>query len=406
MIVHVPDASAVQTWVAHDSVLSRLRIPEGAPDVSLVGGAVRDALLGVTHGPDVDLVVEGDAIALAREIGRHLGGRVVAHNHFGTARLEFAHGRHADLVSARRESYSAPGALPDVQPGTLADDLARRDFTVNAIAYRLSGAGRGSLVDPHGGRDDLAARTLRVIRPGSFGEDPSRVVRALRYASRLGFQLDAETATQARVCLATLNLASSRVGDELRRLLHEDSAASALDIACALGADWPDPDDRRGDRLGAVPWALARPGAPAPPSWALGLGLGLTPERAATAAVPGWARAVALEVRAGVGLATALRSVSRPSEVDAMLRDRSAAEQVGALIGGAEVVAQWWEEWRDCTPEVGGADLVAAGMAPGPAIGRALRAVRCAVLDGDGGDRDAQLRLALAVAGASVPSHK
>ncbi|MEO2057778.1 MAG: tRNA nucleotidyltransferase, partial [Thermoleophilia bacterium] len=87
---------------------------------------MRDAILGVPHGPDVDVVVEGEAIPLAAGIGRDLGGRVVTHERFGTARVELAHGRHLDLVSARRETYARPGALPDVSPGDLADDLARR----------------------------------------------------------------------------------------------------------------------------------------------------------------------------------------------------------------------------------------------------------------------------------------
>jgi tRNA nucleotidyltransferase (CCA-adding enzyme) len=103
-------------------------------EVSVVGGAVRDALLGRPAGPELDLVVEGDALALAGRLGRELGGRVVAHPRFGTAAVELPHGAHLDVVTARRERYARPGALPEVAPGTLADDLARRDFTINAIA--------------------------------------------------------------------------------------------------------------------------------------------------------------------------------------------------------------------------------------------------------------------------------
>lgn len=400
MIGHVSDASAVAAWVGDDPVLARMPLPDGAPSVCLVGGAVRDALLGAPHGPDVDLVVEGDAIALARTIGRELGGRVVAHERFGTARLEFAHGRHVDMVSARRERYRAPGALPDVEPGSLDDDLARRDFTINAIAYRLSGPDAGALVDPHDGVADLAAGLVRRLRPGSFAEDPSRVVRAVRYAARLGFALEALTAAEAAPVMAVVDLSSPRVGDELRRLLHEDAVEAALALAQSLGAPWPDADPARAARLAGVPSALACDGAPPVPPWALRLGLGLQPQVIAGVAVAGWARAVAMEARAGLALAGDIDAAARPSVVDALLRDRPAAEQVGALVGGATQVGTWWARWRDMSADVDGTDLVAAGVTPGPAIGRALAAVRAAVLDGECGDRDAQLALALSVAAA------
>lgn len=399
MISHGPDASAVAAAVGRDPVLSRITWPQDAPRTCLVGGAVRDAILAVPHGPDLDLLVEGDAIALARSLGRALGGRVLAHERFGTARVEFAHGRHMDLVMARRETYARPGALPDVTPGTLQDDLARRDFTVNAIAFVLHGDGAGGIVDPHDGAADIRAERIRLIREGAFQEDPSRLVRALRYAARLGFRMDGDTEEQARAVARSVGLGASRVADEAARMLHEDAAPIALAMAEALGLGWPDPDARREDRLHALPAALARPGAPAPPAWALRLGLGVAPGAAAASAMPQWARAVAAEVREGLDLAPQVSSASLPSEVDALLHDRPAAVQVGALVGGAEQVATWWARWRDCAPLVGGADLVAAGVPAGPAIGRALRAVRAAVLDGTVGGRDEQLALALARAG-------
>lgn len=357
---------------------------------------MRDAILGVPHGPDLDLVVEGDAIALARALGRALGGRVLAHERFGTARVEFAHGRHMDMVTARRETYSRPGALPDVTPGTLDDDLGRRDFTVNAIAFVLHGDGIGGILDPHDGSADIRAERIRLIRDGAFQEDPSRLVRALRYAARLGFRMDGATEEQARAVASSVDLGASRVADEAARMLCEDAAPLALAMGEALGLAWPDPDDRREDRLQALPAALARPAAPAPPAWALRLGLGVRPDAVPASAMPQWARAVAAEVRAGLELAAQVSSASRPSQVDALLHGRPAAMQVGALVGGAEVVATWWAQWRDTTPLVRGSDLVAAGVPAGPAIGRALRVVRAAVLDGAAGDRDAQLALALA----------
>ena len=400
MISHGPDATAVGAWADGDAVLSRIAWPSDAPRVCLVGGAVRDALLGITHGPDVDLVVEGDAIALANRVGHDMGGRVIAHPRFGTARIELGHGRHLDMVTARRETYAQPGALPDVEPGDLLDDLARRDFTVNAIAYVLHGDGQGGIIDPHDGRADIAAERIRTLRPGAFAEDPSRVVRALRYAARLGFRMEEGTEAEARAAAPDVDLGSSRVADEAARLLAEDSAPMALAMAQAVGVGWPDPDERRDDRLAGLTIALARPGAPAPATWALRLGLGVRPGAAAGAAVAAWARALAAEVRSGLERAPGLQGDLAPSRVDAVLREMPPAAQVGALVGGADVVARWWSEWRDMAPEVTGADLVAAGVVPGPAIGRALRAVRAAMLDGEVSGRGEQMALALAEAGS------
>jgi len=399
VISHGSDASAVVAWVARDPILSRIQWPGAAPRICLVGGAVRDAILGVPHGPDVDVVVEGEAIPLAAGIGRDLGGRVVTHERFGTARVEFAHGRHLDLVSARRETYARPGALPDVSPGDLADDLARRDFTVNAIAFVLHGDGAGEIIDPHGGRPDIRAERIRSLRADAFREDPSRVVRALRYASRLGFRMEDATEAAARDAASGVTLVHSRVSDELARLLAEDSATVALEMGAALGLSWPDRDTLRGDRLAALDVALTRPGAPAVSPWALRLGLGVEPAAAAGAALPAWARAVAREVRDGVKRARLVAAAKRPSEVDALLGAMPAAAQIGAFVGGADSVATWWATWRDLAAEVGGSDLVAAGVAPGPGIGRALRAVRRAVLDGTATGRAEQMVIALDEAG-------
>jgi tRNA nucleotidyltransferase (CCA-adding enzyme) len=369
-------------------------------EVSVVGGAVRDALLGRPAGDELDLVVEGDAPALARRLGRALGGRVIVHPRFGTAAVELPHGAHLDVVTARRETYARPGALPDVTPGTLADDLARRDFTINATAWRLSGAGAGALVDPHGGAADAADGIVRALRADIFEEDPSRLVRAARYAARLGFLLDGETAAAAREAAPALDLSSARVADELARLAEEPTAASALLLLGSLGVPWLAGPREAGlaARFAALDEALARPGAPELPAWPLRLGEALDPDALARAAVPGWARALGAEARAGEGLAGRLGAARTPSEVDRLLRAAPPAAAVGALAHGAGAVAGWWDRDRDREPAVRGADLVRAGVPPGPAIGRALAEVRAAVLDGRVGGPDEQLALALRVA--------
>jgi tRNA nucleotidyltransferase (CCA-adding enzyme) len=296
---------------------------------------------------------------------------------------------------ARRERYPAPGALPEVEAGTLEDDLARRDVTVNAMAVPLGGPDRGALIDPYDGRDDLRDGVIRILRPDAFVEDPSRLVRAARYAARLRFAPDDGTEAAAREVAPWLDLRSARVAGELRRLLEEDRAAAALGLLRRLGVPWIAEDP---DRLfTALERAAGRPGAPDIPTWALRLAA-VEREARALAAVPGWARAVADELDDGPSVAQALRHEDRPSGVDRVLRATPPAAALGALIAGATAVARWWETDRDRHAEVRGSDLVAAGIPPGPAIGRALAAVRAAVIDGAIETPESQLDLALRVA--------
>src|SRR3954451_22837564 len=154
--------------------------------IYLVGGAVRDLLLGRERA-DVDLMVEGDATALAAE----LGGANSEHDRFGTVKVD-VEGHEVDIAGARTETYEKPGALPTVTPAASVEEhLARRDFTVNAMAIPLQGEPR--LLDPHGGKSDLEQGLLRVLHDRSFVDDPTRAIRAARYASRFGFRLEPRT---------------------------------------------------------------------------------------------------------------------------------------------------------------------------------------------------------------------
>ncbi|WP_370566308.1 hypothetical protein [Cyanobium sp. LEGE 06113] len=180
--------------------------------LALVGGAVRDLLLHRVHNdpwrgvPDLDLVADGSASALVRRLEATLPPGALRgaqeHGAFGTVELELQlEGQTVllDLATARRETYPQPGENPKVVPGRLADDLARRDFTINAIALDLAS---GELLDPHGGQADLQRRQLRLLHPHSLRDDPSRLVRGARYGARLGFQLEAGSREQARRTLA------------------------------------------------------------------------------------------------------------------------------------------------------------------------------------------------------------
>lgn len=156
---------------------------------ALVGGAVRDAMLGGTP-LDFDVVVQG---ASALRIAEATGLKFVYHPRYDNATLTLPDGRHLDLIHARRETYAHPGASPDPAPGTLEEDLARRDFTLNAMAFEL---GPGEVLDPFGGAADLEARRLRPLHAASFRDDASRLVRGARLAARLNLDLSPDGRAQ------------------------------------------------------------------------------------------------------------------------------------------------------------------------------------------------------------------
>ncbi|MBI2885530.1 MAG: CCA tRNA nucleotidyltransferase [Candidatus Omnitrophica bacterium] len=199
-----------------------------------VGGCVRDWLLRRSDTPDVDLVIEGDAVAFARQMAALWNAAVSAHEQFGTATLSWdapALLQRVDFATCRKETYREPAAYPKVTAGTLEDDLRRRDFTINAMAMALSPGAFGRLVDPFGGTKDLRARRLRILHARSFIDDPSRILRAARFLPRFRGRLDAGTARELRSAvragvLDRLNLGRAR--KELRRMLEEPDPAACL----------------------------------------------------------------------------------------------------------------------------------------------------------------------------------
>ena len=211
---------------------------EACDGVYLVGGTVRDILLG-EQSFDVDVAVEGDAIGLARRVADLLDGRVRPHDKFGTAVVLYGAGERIDVVTARTEFYESPAALPTVEHATIREDLFRRDFTINAMASSLKGEDFGRLVDPFGGRRDLAEGRIRVLHNLSFIEDPTRIFRAIRYENRYGFRMDEHTARLARGCIEmglVGDLSSSRLRDELVALLEEGEVGHTILRLAELGA--------------------------------------------------------------------------------------------------------------------------------------------------------------------------
>jgi tRNA nucleotidyltransferase (CCA-adding enzyme) len=215
--------------------VSLLRLVAGAAaarrlPLYLVGGLVRDLLLG-SPAKDFDLVVEGNAIPLAETLAAQYGGKVITHIRFGTAQwFQAGPGCDAlDFISTRSEIYKYPAALPTVNPGTLTDDLLRRDFTINTLALRLDGEHWGELRNDLGGQEDLKQGLIRVLHSESFQDDPTRLFRAVRYEQRYGFRIVPETASlmpQARQGIGLLS--AERLRHEFDLILEEEKSAAML----------------------------------------------------------------------------------------------------------------------------------------------------------------------------------
>jgi tRNA nucleotidyltransferase (CCA-adding enzyme) len=398
-----------------------LALAQTREDVALVGGATRDLLLG--RGPrELDVVVAADAEAFAGELAARIDGasaNVTAHERFGTALVDWGAGR-IDVAERRAETYPEPGELPRVRAGSAEEDLRRRDFTVNAIALALGGPRRGRLEMAENALEDLAAGQLRVLHERSFIDDPTRLLRLARYRTRLGFELEARTGELAADALAAGALATvsrARVGAELRLALAEPDPVSTLvalrdlgilaaleprlgfDEALALRALAMLPQDGRAETLllAVLLLGLALEGE--------GVGepamLELLDALEFTAAERGRVAATAL---GAPSLRERLREADSPSRVrDAVGYCTLEAVALAAALEGepssgsvARAAGEWLRSWRHVRLAITGDDLLAAGLSPGPEIGRRLAVALARRLDGELAEgREAELRAAL-----------
>jgi tRNA nucleotidyltransferase (CCA-adding enzyme) len=431
----------------------RLLELEWAEPTFLVGGSVRDMLLAETPA-ELDVVVEGDAQGFARHLAESAGmGRPEAlHDRFETATLllgEAGAGEQArrvegpvrvDVARARTEVYESPGALPLVRPAAIGEDLGRRDFTVNAIALSLAPETPGRLLALAASLEDLEARRLRVLHERSFLDDPTRLLRLARYASRLDFTIAPETDRLARAALAAGALASvsgPRLGADLRLALAEPDPAAAfeaLDELGVLGALHP--RLRWDGELVARARGLAEAGAretrvsqTAGSAQAveavrvdlLVLAATLLPLTLRADGGPRGAEAGGLLDRLGFpaaerdravgaavaapGLIDVLEGSPSPSALWTALVDvplegvalAGAMTRAGEAGPGYGAARLWLDELRLVRLRIDGRDLLAAGVPEGPEIGRRLEAALRLRLDGRVPDeREAQLAAALA----------
>jgi tRNA nucleotidyltransferase (CCA-adding enzyme) len=200
----------------------------------LVGGLVRDLLLGYPNF-DLDLVVEGDAVKLAQKAAETRQAKLLAHHRFGTAKLRYENFT-LDLATARKETYARPGALPAVTPGTLKDDLVRRDFSINAMAISLAPNDYGELLDPYQGKDDLEHHLIRILHPGSFTDDATRILRGVCYEQRFDFEFEAQTAGLLKRDIPMLDtISGDRIRHELEHIFEEDRPELVIERLDAMG---------------------------------------------------------------------------------------------------------------------------------------------------------------------------
>jgi tRNA nucleotidyltransferase (CCA-adding enzyme) len=381
-----------------------------------VGGLVRDLLLG-TPIVDVDLVIEGDGIALTNRLSKELGGRVTAHKRFGTAKWllpkrvwkqvtgkvpDVGLPPSVDFASARTEFYIYPTALPKVERSSIKQDLHRRDFTINTLAIRLDPDHWGELLDFYGGESDLREGIIRVLHSLSFVDDPTRMLRAARLESRLGFRLDPRSESMIADALPLLKRVSGdRIRRELEQIFDEPEPIQVLNRLDELGVLAHIHPDLRCDRwlesryvvlqeeLSHETWDLATEDDAS-------LHLALLAYRLDEAQLEAFIdrlkikRDDADDLRLLPDLRAALPKlgrVRRPSTICDTLRPFPARVLAAAWVASGSgrqqtQLLRYQTEWRLVEPEISGDDLKGMGLKPGPLFGQLLDALRDARLDG------------------------
>ncbi len=390
-----------------------------------VGGFVRDLLLGQPNF-DVDLVVEGDAIALARRLAREKGGRVRSHARFGTAKWILDDGAQdgitaVDFVSARTEFYGHPTALPVVEHSSIRQDLHRRDFTINTLAICLDPGHWGELLDFYGGEDDLKQGIIRALHSLSFVEDPTRMLRAARFEQRLGFHIEPRTEELIGNALGLLDRVSGeRIRHELTLILREEAPEKTLirltelkvlgQIHPGLRCDpWVVERFRRLRENFALWHEAARPtptpsqdgeaadGLPSVNDWPM-LYMALLAFRFIRAELETLIERLRITrheadllreaVRLRMVAARLAQHTLKPSELDHLLCAFSdSALFVGWVASDSPLVREqlvhYYRVLQHVQPQVDGHYLKGLGLKPGPVYGHILKTVRAARLDGE-----------------------
>jgi tRNA nucleotidyltransferase (CCA-adding enzyme) len=361
----------------------------------LVGGVVRDLLLE-RRNIDLDMVAEGDAIKLAQEIADINHGTVITHPRFGTAKLKWGK-RSADFASARSETYLRPGALPTVRAGTIRDDLARRDFSINAMAIELNPRRYGELIDPFGGIKDLDKKLVCVLHDKSFTDDATRIWRALRYEQRLDFKIEPVTLLLIKRDLNMLKtISGDRIRHELELVLKEEMPEKALQRADELGALAKLHPALQGDDWLLETFAAAREqiktDEPQPQLYLSLLCYRLTArELEQLIKYLRLPKATAQVLRDTLAIKDKTKELATPGLAPSVIYDllhgyHLTAYTANSIGAGSETAAEHIELYlnvlKNVKPALTGEDLVKLGVPKGPKIKEVLLKLREARLDG------------------------
>jgi len=361
----------------------------------LVGGVVRDLLLGQTNF-DLDLVVEGNAIELAQHLAEINRGKITTHPRFNTAKLQWDKWS-VDLATARSEIYAKPGALPTVTPGSIHNDLFRRDFTINAMAIVLNPGDYGELIDRYGGREDLEHKLIRVLHEKSFIDDATRIWRGLRYEQRLDFQLEPTTLKLLKRDIPMLDtISGDRIRYELECMLKEARPEKVLRRTEALGVLSKLSPTLKGNGWLAEKFERARQiSSPNPPPVGLYLAILVYPltneENERLISFLRLPKILAQTIRDTISLRAKLPSLAdpelAPSSIYRLIHGYSPqAVTANALASDSPVAHQhiqlFLDKLRYVKPVLTGDDLQKIGIAPGPRMKEILQRLHSARLDG------------------------
>lgn len=391
-------------------------------EVYAVGGFVRDMLLGIPND-DIDLVVEGDGVAFANALGKRLGARVRPHLKFRTAVLILPSGQKIDVATARLEYYEYPAALPIVELSSLKMDLYRRDFSINTLAVHLCPPTFGRLVDFFGGQQDIKDGIIRVLHSLSFVEDPTRIIRAIRFEQRFQFKIGSQTERLIKNAVR-LNifqrLSGARIRHELRLLAEDSAPVDALVRMRDLGLlqeispllHFPQTKEALLEEIEKViTWYKLLFRREAPDIWIvyfLGLVSGFDAHQvlALTARLQFPPRRVDLvestrrQLRfTAMQLAQWAKNNGRPADLYDILSPLSLEGLLYTMARQRKeelrkAVSQYLTHLQDVQIAVSGRDIAALGLPPGPHYSAILRAVKRAVLNAEVSTREEQLALA------------
>ncbi len=384
-----------------------------------VGGSVRDLLLGSGENFDLDILVEEHGLEFARQFAREAGGHCKLYRRFATAMVIMPGGRRIDVTTTRGEVYPRPGALPEVVPGSLEEDLRRRDFTINALAFPLNADRFGRLIDLLGGAADLRAGVIRVLHEDSFRDDPTRIFRAVRFRQRLGFTIEPRTEELIRTAVDLRlfeKVSPERLRHELELIFAEPDPPGAVETMARydqlrfIHPRLSLPEDARSflERLaGCLAWfGRSFPREEISP-WRVYFGALIyrlsPPDLEETAARFNLSRRFAGQLRSAREDEAALggefsSAETPPSRVYRRLQGISPEVllilMARSLPAAAEHFRRFLTEYRRVAGKVSGRDLEALGLSPGPAYRGILEELLSARLDGRVRSREDELALA------------